>query len=447
MITGPLKKVPLWGEKSLCDRANSGRPFNYRCVNAASQCWMVRHPVAPQAMPWKRLLSIPLINLAVWNSAGGISMANRDVDCPITAAGDDRATSYRSETLGRSRREFLAAAGAFGLTSVATAGELIVPKAASSTERRLIDVHHHVVPPFYLAENRDRIVAAGGGRINPAYSSWTPEQALAAMDKNGVEIAILSLSVSAYWFGDPQAAARTARRVNEYIADLVRSHPGRFGMFAIIPLPDREASLREIEYAYSVLKADGIGLATSYDDKWLGHPDYQPVLEELNRRKAVVFVHPTTPLCCRTLLPDVSPILIEVPQETARAVTNLLFTGTFARFKDIRFIFTHAGGNVPMLLGRMHQYGPRDIAEKAPNGIEYELKRHHYDIAGTAYGPAIAALKSFVPATQILFGSDDPFVPLAETAEGIMQLGFSADDLERIDRNNALTLLPRFKAS
>ncbi|MGZ4843651.1 MAG: amidohydrolase family protein [Candidatus Angelobacter sp.] len=374
-------------------------------------------------------------------------MANRNVDCPITGAGGDRANSSRSETFGRSRREFLTTVAAFGLTSVAPVGELIALTAASSTKRSLIDVHHHIVPPFYLAENRDRIVAAGGGRINPAYSSWTPEQSLAAMDKHGVEIAVLSLSVSAYWFGDAQAAARTARRVNEYAADLVRSHPGRFGLFAIIPLPDTEASLREIEYAYSVLKADGIGLATSYDDKWLGHPDYQPVFEELNRRKAVVFVHPTTPLCCRTLLPDVSPILVEIPQDTARAVTNLLFTGTFARFKDIRFIFTHAGGNVPMLLGRMHQYGPKNIAEKAPNGIEYELKRHYYDIAGTAYGPAIAALKSLVPTTQILFGSDNPFVPLAETAEGIMQLGFSADDLERIGRNNALTLLPRLKAS
>jgi len=348
--------------------------------------------------------------------------------------------------LGCCRREFLTTVAAFGLTSVAPLGKLIAQTSASSTKRKLIDVHHHIIPPFYLAENRDRITAAGGGRINPAYSNWTPQQSLAAMDKHGVEIAVLSLSVSAYWFGDPKEATRTARRVNEYAADLVRSHPGRFGMFAIIPLPDTEASLHEIEYAYSVLKADGIGLVTSYDDKWLGHPDYQPVFEELNRRKAVVFVHPTTPLCCRTLLPDVSPILIEIPQDTARAVTNLLFTGTFARFKDIRFIFSHAGGNVPMLLGRMHQYGPKSIAEKAPNGIEYELKRHHYDIAGTAYGPAMAALKSLVPTTQILFGSDDPFVPLAETAEGMMQLGFSADDLDRIGRSNALTLLPRLKA-
>ena len=238
-----------------------------------------------------------------------------------------------------------------------------------------------------------------------------------------------------------------ARRANEYAADVVRTHRGRFGLFAIIPLPDTEASLREIEYAHGVLKADGIHLLTNYDNKWLGHPDYQPVLEELNRRKSVVFVHPTISSCCRTLLPDVSPTLIEIPQDTARAVTNLLFTGTFARFKDIRFIFTHAGGNVPMLLGRMHQYAPKNIAEKAPNGIEYELKRLYYDIAGTAFRPAIAALTSLVPTTQILFGSDNPFVPLADTAQGLMQLGLSEDDLRKIGRENALALLPWLKSS
>ena len=171
------------------------------------------------------------------------------------------------------------------------------------------------------------------------------------------------------------------------------------------------------------------------------------VFEELNRRKAVVFVHPTTPLCCRTLLPDVSPIMVEIPQDTTRAVTNLLFTGTLTRFKDIQFIFTHAGGSVPMVLGRMHQYAPQNIAEKAPNGIDYELKRLHYDIAGTAYRPAIAALTSMVPTTQILFGSDNPFVPLTETAEGMMKLGLSAHDLRLIGRENALALLPRLKAS
>jgi 6-methylsalicylate decarboxylase len=380
--------------------------------------------------------------------AGRSNMSNPS-ERPQSAGGALSCNNAGATSIRGDRRSFISGIATAGLGAVACSSVgRFMPAFAQTPDigkPGLIDVHHHIVPPFYLAENRDRIVAGGGGRINPAYFSWTPEQSLAAMDKHGVATAVLSLSLSAS-FGDREAATR-ARRVNEYSADLARTHAGRFGLFASIPLPDTEASLREIEYAYSVLKADGIGLVTSYDDKWLGHPDYQPVFEELNRRKSVVFVHPTTPLCCRTLLPDVSPILIEIPQDTARAVTNLLFTGTFAKFKDIRFIFTHAGGNVPMLLGRMHQYGPKDIAEKAPKGIEYELKRLHYDIAGTAFRPAIAALTNLVPTTQILFGSDNPFVPLADTAEGMMQLGFSEDDLRLIGRENALALLPRLRTN
>lgn len=321
----------------------------------------------------------------------------------------------------------------------AFAPALIIPN------RGLIDVHHHFVPPFYFNENRERIAAAANGSMHPAYASWSSEQALAAMDKHGVATAALSLTTPGVWFGDAQSAAQTARRVNEYGADLVRKHPERFGLFAVIPLPDLESSLREIEYAFSTLKADGIGLMTSYDDKWLGDPSYQPVFEELNRRKAVVFVHPTTGLCCRTLLPDLNPIMLEIPQDTTRAVTNLLFSGSFTKFKDIRFIFTHAGGSTPMMAVRMRQYAPRNVEEKVPNGIEYELRRLHYDIAGSAYRPAIAALMALVPTTQILFGSDNPFISLAETAEGVLKLGLSASDLQMIRHDNAAALLPRFK--
>jgi predicted TIM-barrel fold metal-dependent hydrolase len=321
----------------------------------------------------------------------------------------------------------------------------VFAQTSNVAKSRLVDVHHHFVPPFYLSENRDRIAAAAGGRMHPAYLSWVPEQSLTAMDKQGVATAVLSLTTPGVWFGDARAAARTARQVNDYAADLARSHPGRFGLFAAIPLPDTESSLREIEYAFGVLQADGIGVMSSYEDKWLGEPVYEPVFEELNRRKAVVFVHPTTGLCCRTLLPDVNPIMLEIPHDTTRAVTNLLFSGTFSRFKDIRFIFPHAGGSLPMMVVRMHQYAAKNIAEKVPNGIEYELRRLHYDIAGTAYRPAIAALTNFVPTTQIMFGSDNPFIPLAETAEGVMQLGLSGDDLRLICRDNALALLPRLK--
>jgi len=350
-----------------------------------------------------------------------------------------------------SRREFLSGLAALGLGAVATTGigrvSAALAQASASALSGLIDVHHHHIPPFYLAENRERIAGSRGGQISPAWLSWSPHRAIEAMDGSGVRTGILSLSSPGIWFGDPLAARQTARRVNEYAADLARSHPGRFGLFGAVPLPDTEGSLREIAYAFDVLKADGIGLLTSYGDKWLGDAAYLPVFEELNRRKAVVFVHPTTPLCCRTLLPDVSPLVSEMTQDTTRAVTNLLFTGTFSRFGDIRFIFTHAGGDVPMVYGRMLQYGPKDIADKAPNGIEYELKRLHYDIAGTAFRPAIAALTSLVPMTQILLGSDNPYVPLAETTRGMMQLGLTTADLRAIGRDNALALLPRWKAA
>src|SRR5215467_2880143 len=141
----------------------------------------------------------------------------------------------------------------------------------------LIDIHHHFVPPFYVSDHREHIAAAAGGRTHPAYLTWTVEHAIDAIDKNGVATAVLSLTTPGVWFGDTLMAAQLARKVNEYAAELVRTHPGRFGFFAVVPLPDTEGSLHEIEYAFNSLKADGIGLMTSYDDKWLGDARYEPV--------------------------------------------------------------------------------------------------------------------------------------------------------------------------
>lgn len=322
-----------------------------------------------------------------------------------------------------------------------------IAEAPAAAKPLLIDVHHHIVPPFYLAENRERIAGSRGGKISAAWLEWEPQKALAAMDKHGVATAVLSLSTPGVWFGDIEAARRTARRCNDYAAELAQSHPRRFGLFSVIPLPDTEGSLREIEYAFDVLKADGIGLLTSYGDKWLGDAAYQPVFEELNRRKAAVFVHPTTPNCCRTLLPEISTIVAEVEQDTTRTVMSLLFSGALTRFKDIRFIFCHAGGSVPVVAARMTQYGPKDIIEKLPNGVDYELKRLYYDIAVSGHRPAVAALTSFIPMSQILFGSDFPYRALDETADTVAQLGLSAADLQAIGRDNALALLPNLPRS
>lgn len=309
----------------------------------------------------------------------------------------------------------------------------------------LIDVHHHPVPPFYLAENRDRIAGSRGGEITRAWLDWTPEASLAAMDAHNVATAMLSLTSPGAWFGDTEVARKTARRFNEYSAELACQHRGRFGFFAAIPLPDIDGSLRELSYALDVLGADGVGVLSSYDDKWLGDPVYRPVFEELHRRGAIVFVHPTAPACCQTLMPGIATPMLEVPHDTARTAVSLLFSGTLAQFTNIRFILCHAGGSLSVMARRIVQYAARNLADTVPNGVEYELKRLYYDIAVGGHRPAIAALQSLVPITQILFGSDHPFRPLAETADTIGDLGLSTSELRAIGRDNALALIPRLK--
>ena len=350
---------------------------------------------------------------------------------------------------GVDRRTVLTGVAAVGLGASAPMIARVAPALAEVPIAKLplIDVHHHIVPPFYLAENRERLAASRGGKISAAWLEWEPQKALDAMDKHGVATAVLSLSTPGVWFGDVEAARSTARRCNDYAAKLARDHPRRFGLFSVVPLPDTEGSLREVEYALDVLKADGIGILTSYGDRWVGDVAYQPVFEELNRRKAVVFVHPTAPNCCRTLMPGISPFAAEVPQDTTRAVMSLLFSGALTRFKDIRFIFCHAGGSVPVVAARMSQYGPKDLIEKLPNGVDYELKQLYYDIAVSGHRPAIAALTSFIPTSQILFGSDFPYRALGETADSMPQLGLSVADLQAIGRDNALTLLPNLAHS
>jgi predicted TIM-barrel fold metal-dependent hydrolase len=162
----------------------------------------------------------------------------------------------------------------------------------------------------------------------------------------------------------------------------------------------------------------------------------------------VVFFHPTGPDCCRNLIPNIPVVLTEFPHDTTRAITSLLFSGSFARLRDIRFIFSHAGGTLPILADRIAKYSGqiKELAAKVPNGVEYELKRLNYDVASSANPLTMAALMKLVPTSQILFGSDYPFVPIGGAAIGMTNLGLSAADLQTIGRDNAMRLLPRFKA-
>jgi predicted TIM-barrel fold metal-dependent hydrolase len=294
-----------------------------------------------------------------------------------------------------------------------------------------------------LAEARDRLIAQQQGYMPSRVLQWSPQNALAEMDQNGVTTSIVSISAPGIWFGNVRSARTLARKCNEYAAGLARDYPGRFGFFASVPLPDTEGSLQEITYALDVLRADGIVLLTSYGDKWPGDPAYAAVFEELDRRKAVVFFHPTGPNCCRNLIPRIPVVITEFPHDTTRAITSLLFSGSLMRFRETRFIFAQAGGTLPMLADRIAKYSAqvKELADQVPNGVEYELKRLHYDIASSANPAAMAALMKVVPVSQILFGSDCPFVPAGVTADGMTHLGLSATDLQAIGHDNAIALL------
>jgi len=197
-----------------------------------------------------------------------------------------------------------------------------------------------------------------------------------------------------------------------------------------------------------VLKADGIGFMTSYGDKWPGDPAFREVFEELNRRKAIAYFHPLAPNCCGGMLvPGVTGSPVEYLFDTTRAVISLLVNGRLANLKDVRFLFSHAGGTIPMLAGRIVNAlkGRKDIAEIAPEGIDAELRKLHYDTANSFYAPTIAALTSYVPDTQILFGTDFPYLTIGQNLDGLRKV-MSPAQLAAVTQENALRLLPRLKA-
>jgi 6-methylsalicylate decarboxylase len=349
-------------------------------------------------------------------------------------------------SLGPSRREFLKSVAVVGAGAMLSASRLFAedPLPTGGVKPNRIDVHHHILPPPYMLRARDRILAISD-RDHSALLDWTPARAIEEMDKNGISTAITSLGLPGVWFGGAKAARGLARACNEYAAQMVRDYPGRFGLFAALPLPDREGSLREIAYVMDELKADGVGLVSSYDSKWPGDPAFAPVFEELNRRKAVVFIHPAVPGCCGHLMPGIPASTIEFLFDTTRAITSLLVNGTFSRCADVRFIFCHAGGTIPMLAARTGAFVQRhkEIADRVPKGVPYELKKLYYDVANSTNPSSMAALMNLVPTSQMLFGSDFPYVPAAVTANGLDHFGLSVNDLQAANRENAARLFPR----
>jgi predicted TIM-barrel fold metal-dependent hydrolase len=330
------------------------------------------------------------------------------------------------------------------LGSLAAASVYARIAAAQSTPNPagLVDVHHHFIPPFWFDEVKDHISRQGGGRIVPNWYGWSEERALERMDETGVATAIVSISAPGVWFGDVAQGRRLSRETSLFAAQMRQRHPKRFGFFAALPLPDIEGSLREIEYAFDQLHANGVVLMTSYGDRWLGDPSFDPVMQELDRRGAIVYVHPGSPACCSQLMSYVPPFLTEFTQDTNRTITSLMFSGQLVRRRAIRFVFSHAGGTIPMLAGRISQLSTSvpQLAAAVPDGVEAELRRLYYEVANSANRPAIAALLSLVPATQVMFGSDFPLVPIAATQAKLSGLGLSESDLASLSRGTAAKL-------
>ena len=344
-------------------------------------------------------------------------------------------------TCTSSRRKFISGLlGGIACTALPSGAASPTPTVLGNKDR--IDTHHHFFAPSLVGIMVERKIAA-----KPALD-WSVSATLDDMNRAGTATAILSATTPQVSFLDADLAKKFARENNEYAAKLSDENKGRFDSFAMLPLQNIDDALREIEYSMDVLKADGIGLLTSYGDKWLGHPYFAPVMEELNRRKAILYTHPTAANCCQNLLPDTPPTVIEYGTDTSRTIVNIIFSGTAARTPNIKYIFSHAGGTIPFLTERLQMMPVLDpkLQARVPNGVMHELQRFYYDTAWTSNPYALSSLLQLVKKDQVLYGSDYPYRTSEDNMKGLIAYGFSQSDLQQITRNNAVKLIPRLKA-
>jgi predicted TIM-barrel fold metal-dependent hydrolase len=338
-----------------------------------------------------------------------------------------------------SRRNFMTGVAAMAAVGVSKSQRAAAQTAEEAKPYR-IDVHHHLSPPTYIAASN----ATNFGDL--LMKNWTPEKSLQDMERAGVAVAMLSVTTPALNFTSGDSARKLARECNDYGARLVADHPGHFGSFATVPLTDVDGSLQEIAYALDTLKADGICLMTSYGDKWLGDPLFLPVMEDLNRRKALVYTHPTTANCCVNLVKTQQPVMIEFGTDTTRTIADIIFSGNAQKFRDIRWIFSHAGGTMPFLIERFVRNPLLAPNAKAtvPEGTLAELRRFYYDTAQTSNKGSMSALSAIIPVSQIVFGTDFPYRTGIDHVKGLREGGVFTDaQLMDIERGNALKLLPR----
>ncbi|MFF0157140.1 amidohydrolase family protein [Streptomyces sp. NPDC005263] len=275
----------------------------------------------------------------------------------------------------------------------------------------LIDVHAHLLPDFYVQQ------ATAAGHAHPdgmgGWPTWSVQAHLDLMDRNGIEKAMLSMSSPGVHFGDDKAARLLARRVNEYTAELARDHLGRFGTFGSLPLPDVDGALEEIAFSFDELGADGVALLTHTHGVYLGDQRLDPVFAELDRRRAVVFLHPTSPACWEQSALGRPRPMVEYIFDTARTVTDLVMAGVLTRHPNMRVIVPHCGGAIPVLADRINEFMSLFLHARQPSGPDavQQLRGLYYDMAGTAFPRQVPALLKLVDPDRVLFGSDYCWTP------------------------------------
>jgi predicted TIM-barrel fold metal-dependent hydrolase len=316
--------------------------------------------------------------------------------------------------------------------------------AKTLSKRRIIDVHHHIIPPVYTQALEKIGIRSTNGRPFP---DWNVEKSLDAMNRNGIQAAVTSISSPGIYFGDTRFTTDLARRCNEFSAELIESHPGRFGGYAVLPLPDIEAALKELAHALDVLRLDGVVLLSNVGGTYLGSPEFDELYAELDRRKAVVYVHPTEPFNGQFPKMKMPPSFFEFIFDTTRAVANLIQHNTFGRYPNARFIIAHAGGAAPYLTWKMSLAAR--VSGTDGRSVIPIMQRLHYDTALSTSDQALRLLGDLAGTDHVLFGSDFPFAPEFVMASCRYELdhfdGFDAEELAMIHATNAMELFPRFK--
>lgn len=286
-----------------------------------------------------------------------------------------------------------------------------------------IDIHQHFLPDFYREALLDVGIDAPDGMAS--VPAWSPAAALATMDRLGIAMACVSISSPGVHFAGMARALELARRTNDAAAALRTAHPDRFRFFAVTPLPDVDAAVHEIRRALDELGASGVVFETSFDGIYLGDDRLRPVYEELDRRRAVLFLHPTSPHCRCGAASDAGRAgsglalgyprpMLEFMFETTRTVTDMILSGTLARYPGIRVVVPHAGACLPVLAGRIQLLNGagRHPPAHAPHDIRAALRTLHYDLAGSPVPEALQALLGFADTAHLHYGSDWPFTPV-----------------------------------